>query len=83
MKGSETVDNTRHDEHDSAAKSSALECAKVSVVADRLGAQRSTVCHHARCEAVAEDMYTSVEAETRARHACVVEPSTRQLPSKQ
>ena len=36
----------------------------VSVVA---GAQRSTVCRHARCEAVAEDMYTSVEAETGAR----------------
>ena len=66
MKGSETVDKTRHDEHDSAAKSSALERAKVSVVAD---AQRSTVCRHARCEAVAEDMYTSVEAETGARRA--------------
>ena len=50
-----------HDEHDSAAKSSALECAKVSVIA---GAQRSTVCCHACCEATAKDMYTSVEAET-------------------
>ena len=56
--------DTRHDEHDSTAKSSALERAKVSVIA---GAQRSTVCRHARCEVVAEDMYTSVKAETRAR----------------
>ena len=53
--------DTRHDEHGSAAKSSALERAEVSVVAD--GAHRSGVCRHARCKAVAEDMDTSVEAE--------------------
>ena len=48
MKGSETVDKTRHDEHDSAAKSSTLECAKVSVVADRLSAQQFVIMHAAR-----------------------------------
>ena len=68
MKGSETVDKTCAMMSMTAQlRALHLERAKVSVVA---GAQCSTVCRHARCEAVAEHMYTSVEAETGARSGC-------------
>ena len=48
MKGNKTVDKMRYDEHDSAAKSSTLECTKVSIVADRLSAQPFVIMQAAR-----------------------------------